>query len=120
MSGPPQGHEQLEYFTCTESKIVPRLDVAGAILNAVGAAITIADDGTANRGVVAAIDVGFVVLLAASSKTGYRRINECQAAKLELARRSEQTAASLALAADLVRWPPPPVADSGRVRQVPR
>ena len=35
--GPPAGHEQMDYFTCTESDVGPILDVVWGSLNLLGA-----------------------------------------------------------------------------------
>ena len=41
--GPPEGHEQLDYFTCTESNTGPILDVIFASLNVISALAVAAD-----------------------------------------------------------------------------
>ena len=95
VKGPPIGHEQLEYFRCTESRTFPILDVIGVAVSLLDAA-TVEDDPN--------IHLAFAVSFGASAWTGYRRVNECRAARLESARRSAPPPDPLAVPADEVPW----------------
>ena len=97
VDGPPSGHENLEDFTCTESRLLPALDGVWAGLGGVLAAVAASEESTsasgdAILGTGIAVGVGFLVLNGASSITGFRRVNSCRAAQSELARRSQEVA----------------------------
>ena len=116
VSGPPLGHEELEYFTCTESNSVPVLDVLWAGLNASSLA---AGASSSPSGAVVGVSLGWVALSGFSAWTGFKRVNECRAARIELARRTAPAVDSRAVAGDQVRWPAPPrpaVLEPGGIR----
>ncbi len=97
VDGPPLGHENLEDFTCTESRLLPALDGVWAGLWGVLAAVAASEESSSNsesleQGLTTAVGVGFLVLNGASSITGFRRVNSCRAAQSELARRSQEVA----------------------------
>lgn len=95
--GPPIGHEQMDYFSCTESNTGPIVDVVWGTLNVIGA-ISIAADPEAYEAefgynATAVIVSGFAwgVVSSVAAATGFKRSKECRAAKLQLAQRQAQS-----------------------------
>ena len=87
--GPPRGYEQMDSFSCTESRIVPVLDVVGVGASVVNAATAederglFGEDGSwfaPSREAQIASHVVVGVVLAASAVTGFRRVDRCRAA----------------------------------------
>ena len=133
---PPPGHQAMDSFSCAESKVLPRLDYAGAFL-ALGAAAIVSPTETVSESVFfgtvtttsgsatnAALGFGGAVLLGVSGWVGGRRVEACRAAKLELAERNGAAASARSTAASARlpgRWSPAlfppgpdvPLADSG-------
>ena len=98
VNGPPQGHEQLAYFPCTESNAVPILDGIGAGLSVLGV-ITAEDDPPGElyrweRETYVAVNLSAAALLGLSTWVGSRRVRACRAARLELAKRTQEQNAS--------------------------
>jgi Big-like domain-containing protein len=85
---PPQNHEQLSYFSCTESNVGPILDVIWAGLNVLGA-LTVSGDPNSynNPGQVEAVGLGWGVLSGAAAVAGFGKTSRCRAAKSQLAER---------------------------------
>lgn len=103
--GPPAGHEQMDYFTCTESDVGPILDVVWGSLNLLGA-LSIASNPEAYEetyGVSSssgiAIGIAWAGISTASAVTGLGRSKKCREAKLQLAQRQAQYRSSKAPAA---------------------
>jgi hypothetical protein len=97
VNGPPSGHENLEDFGCTESKVVPAVDGAWAGLWGVLAVVAMAQDHNSEseqlgQGLTALVGAGVLVLNGASSITGFTRVNSCRAARSQLARRAREAA----------------------------
>jgi len=99
--GPPSGYEQMDSFSCTESRVVPVLDIVGAGSSVIGAMTAEDEPGLFEEGgSLFAVDretqiVGsllFGAVLTASAIVGFRRVNHCRAAQEELVRRSEELA----------------------------
>ncbi len=93
---PPVGHEQMDYFTCTESNTGPVLDIVWGSLNLLGV-LTIAADPDAyeemygvdaTSGIV--VGLTWTGVSAAAAATGFKRSKQCRAAKLDLAQRQAQ------------------------------
>jgi hypothetical protein len=85
---PPQNHEQLIYFSCTESNVGPILDVVWAGLNVLGA-LTVAGDPNSydNPGQVEAVGFAWGVVSGAAAVVGFGKTSRCRAAKRQLAER---------------------------------
>ena len=117
--GPPPGHQAMDSFSCAESKVLPRLDYAGAFLALGAAAVvspteTVSESGffgtvrtTSGSATNAALGLGGAVLLGVSGWVGGKRVEGCRAAKLELAERNGGTAASASSTAASARLPGP-------------
>ena len=73
---PPAGHEQMDYFTCTESNVAPIIDVIVVI----EAFVFGAERRIANRLV-------FAGLSGVAAGVGFSKSRECRAAKRALAQR---------------------------------
>jgi len=86
--GPPAGHENLPYFTCTESNTGPILDIVWAGLNVIGA-LTIAGDPNSYENPDAAVAGGLVwgVVSSSAAAVGFNKTKKCRAAKQQLAAR---------------------------------
>ena len=113
--GPPVGHEQMNYFSCTETDVGPVLDIVWGGLNLLGA-IMIASDpdayeetyGTdASSAIVLGFAWGGVSTIAAV--TGFNRSEQCRDAKLQLAQRQAQYRAAAAPPAVAATPTPAPV-----------
>ncbi len=89
VKAPPIGYQDMEYFPCTESKTVPVLDGVWAGLNALGAILALADNETADRGRVVLVGTSWAVVSGGAMLWGSQRVDECRAAKAEVAGREE-------------------------------
>lgn len=88
---PPEGHEQLDYFTCTESNAGPIIDVIWASLNVIGALAATADpDAYVNSGEIVTIGLSWGVLSGAAAGVGFNKSKKCKAAKRALTARQMQ------------------------------
>jgi hypothetical protein len=89
VNGPPTGHEQLPYFSCTQSNTMPVLDAIWAGLNGLGAAVALsADESTLqDRNQTVAVGAAWLVVSGLSARTGFRRTNQCRAATMQLVQR---------------------------------
>ncbi len=85
---PPQGHDQMEYFTCTESKTGPILDVivSGLSVFAAAGAATI-DDPDFDRGATIGGYIVAVGLWGSAAVVGFNKTNRCREAKRALMER---------------------------------
>jgi len=90
--GPPPGYEAMDSFPCTESKVLPRLDYAGAIVALLVAAVVAPTSGeselfglpvttSSGSGTNAAFALGGAALLGVSGWMGGRRVEDCRAAR---------------------------------------
>lgn len=93
VNGPPSGHAQMNYFSCTESDAGPILDAIGAGLQAVGT-IAIAADPDAyedywdvSSGAAIASGSAWTILLGSAALVGFNKTDGCRAAKRALADR---------------------------------
>ena len=86
---PPEGHEQLDYFTCTENNAGPIIDVVWASLNVLGALVAAGDPDAYAEGTVA-IGLSWGILSAAAAGVGFNKSKKCKAAKRALAARQVQ------------------------------
>jgi hypothetical protein len=83
--GPPQGHERMNYFSCTESNVGPILDVTWAGLNLVGGIIGYASQGS--NSISGPIGLAEFSIWFLSGSDGFRKSRQCRAAKQQLADR---------------------------------
>ena len=94
--GPPPGHEQMDYFTCTETNTGPILDIVWGGLNLLGALSIASDPDTYEETYGVDASTGIVIGLAwtgvstVSAATGFSRSKKCRDAKLQLAQRQAQ------------------------------
>jgi hypothetical protein len=96
VKGPPTGHENLPYFTCTESNLVPALDAIWAGLNGLGAArAASAEDGTyVNQDEAMLVGTMWLVVSGLSSHSGFRKTKSCRTAVQQLTLRLQTGARS--------------------------
>lgn len=91
--GPPEGHEQMDYFTCTEGDVGPILDFVWAGLNLAGAIACAAqsddyyDDSYYDKGTCTAVGLTWGVVSTSAGVVGVNKTKKCRAAKLQLAER---------------------------------
>ena len=96
VQAPPEGHEQMPYFSCTESNAGPIIDVVVGGLYAVSALLCAADPegyedySGYNAGACVAVGIGMGALLGTSTIVGFDKTKKCRAAKLQLAERQMQ------------------------------
>lgn len=89
--GPPTGHEQMDYFSCTEGNAGPIIDVIWASLNVL-TALTIAVDpdsdfyyGDPNAAIASSLL--WTVFSSAAAGVGFNKSKRCRAAKRQWADR---------------------------------
>jgi hypothetical protein len=89
--GPPEGHEQLDYFACTESSFGPALDAIWAGFTVLGVLIAASEDdesfGSPDAGALAAFYLPQAVVWGVSAGVGFNKTAKCRAAKRKLAER---------------------------------
>lgn len=88
--GPPSGHETMNYFSCSEGRVGPTLDLVWAGLNLVGAAAANSDVYSSSEyspGQIRAIGLTEGVIWGASGLFGYKKVSRCLDAKQQLADR---------------------------------
>jgi hypothetical protein len=117
VEGPPPGAENMPFFTCTRSKVLPSLDVAWGALNAVGAANALSADEFEyedtygySRNTVIGVGVAWVVVSALSARSGFGKVDRCRAAIAQAATRpaTDEPAAIAAPGNGALRgWSPP-------------
>ncbi len=89
--GPPDGHERMDYFSCTESNAGPIIDAIWGGLNVLGA-LVIAGDPAAYDNPDARIASGLVwgVVSGSAAAVGFNKSKKCRVAKQQLAQRQAQ------------------------------
>ena len=87
VDGPPPDHADLDYFTCTPSRVAPRLDVVGAGLNVLAALVVAASDadfnyygGNSIRETLILGYLGQAAIYGFSARSGFSRVNACNEA----------------------------------------
>jgi hypothetical protein len=94
VEAPPVDHAERPYFTCTQSKVAPTLDVVWGGLNVLGAVVALAtpedewDQDSGDRAAVVAVGLGWGVVSGLSAYSGYRKVDDCRQALEALALRS--------------------------------
>jgi len=86
---PPESHEQMDFFSCTESNAGPIIDVIWASLNVIGALAAASDPDAYAEG-TAAIGLSWGILSGAAAGVGFNKSKKCKAAKRALAARQTQ------------------------------
>ncbi len=85
---PPEGHEQMDYFTCTESDAGPIIDFVWAGLNVAGAIVYASDpDAYENSSAGIAVGLGWGAFSTSAGIVGLNKTKKCRAAKRQLAER---------------------------------
>jgi hypothetical protein len=92
---PPEGHEQMQHFTCTESNAGPIIDIIWASLNFLGAVAAASNpeyyrDQGYEPGPIIAGGVIWGTVSSAAAGVGFQKSKKCKAAKLQLAQRQAQ------------------------------
>lgn len=88
VNGPPENHQKMEYFNCTESEVGPILDGIWAGLNAAGATTAaINPDEYENSGAIITSGLIWTGVSGAASIVGQNKVNDCRNAKRALAER---------------------------------
>lgn len=91
VKGPPVGHEQMDYFTCTEGDAGPILDLVWGGLNVAGALVCASDpDAYENSSACIAGGIGWGAISTASAAVGFGKTKKCRDAKQQLAERQAQ------------------------------
>jgi uncharacterized protein YjdB len=80
--GPPEGHEQMDYFSCTESNAGPIIDLVWASLNVTGAAV-ISANPEEYENADAAVAGGLIwgAVSTAAAIVGFNKTSKCREAK---------------------------------------
>ncbi len=98
--GPPEGYEQMDYFTCTESNTGPILDVIWGGLNVIGAIVVLSDpDEYEESNQIIASGLTWGAISGTAAAVGFSKTSKCRDAKQEMAQTegvSEQSQADYA------------------------
>ena len=86
---PPEGHEQLDYFTCTDNNAGPIIDVIWGSLMAINAIVAAAEPDYYGEG-ASVIYLSWAILSGAAASSGFNKSKKCRAAKRALAARQTQ------------------------------
>ena len=83
---PPEGHEQMDYFGCTEGNVGPILDAVVAGLSVVGIVYAAAGEGDTevSTGAAIASNVVGVGLWGSAALVGFNKTKRCKEAKRAL------------------------------------
>lgn len=88
VNGPPENHQEMNYFNCTESEVGPILDGVWAGLNAAGAVTAaINPDDYENSGAIITSGLIWTGVSGAASIVGQNKVSDCRQAKRALADR---------------------------------
>lgn len=91
VKGPPVGHEQMDYFTCTEGDAGPILDLVWGGLNVVGALVCASDpDAYENSSACIIGGFGWGAISGTSAAVGFGKTKKCRDAIQQLADRQAQ------------------------------
>lgn len=88
--GPPNDYESMNYFSCSEGKVGPTLDLIWAGLNFAGAAVASSDNSSSSSlstSQIRTIGVTEGLLWGVSGIVGYGKVSRCREAKQDLADR---------------------------------
>jgi len=115
VNGPPPNHESLPFFTCTQSKTWPILDVVwgGAAFLSGVSVLAMSDEEFANSGsdgdrvTTGVVGLAWGVASGFSARSGFNKVNECRAAYAGLAQRSVGDALQQASDLSTASWRPP-------------
>ena len=83
---PPEGYEQMDHFTCTESDAGPIIDVIWGGLNVLGALVAASDPDEYDNSTIV-IGLSWGVVSSISAGVGFNKSKRCRAAKQEMAAR---------------------------------
>jgi len=98
---PPEGHEQLQYFSCTETNTGPILDIVWGGLNVLGAIGVAADPSAFDApGPTVASGLAWGVLSGAAAGVGFNKSRRCRDAKQQLAARQAQMLQGISMRVD--------------------
>lgn len=91
VNGPPAEHEQMTYFSCTESNAGPIIDAVVAGLEAAGTiAVAVDSDEYEDSGALIGGGVFWTALLGSAAVVGLNKTADCRAAKRAHAERQAQ------------------------------
>jgi hypothetical protein len=92
---PPEGHEQMDYFSCTENNTGPIIDVVWGSLNVIGALVVASDPDYYESegydpGTAVAVGLAWGAVSGTAAVVGFNKSKKCRAAKQALAERQAQ------------------------------
>ena len=117
VNGPPPNHERLNFFTCSQSRVTPGLDLVWSGFMVLGAVAVLAasdaeverDFGYGNKGLAIGTYAGWGVLTGLSAASGFKKVGQCRDATAllmeRLSRPPETPSATRSLEA--LVWRPP-------------
>ena len=123
VNGPPPNHERLNFFTCTQSRVAPGVDLVWTGLTAIGVVMVLSSselevdrDLGVSKAVGVGIYAGWGAATALSAVSGFKTVNQCRNATAllmeRLSRPPDTPSATPSLGA--LGWRPPllsPVSD---------
>ena len=94
VNGPPLGHQRMEDFSCTESRVWPIVDIGLGATAAATTRVQTESPVTGEWEVVVGQTIAFAAAVTAvyalSSFVGFKRVSTCRAAKQNIAQREKQ------------------------------
>ena len=116
VNGPPPNHERLNFFTCTQSRVMPGIDAlwtAGSALVIVGVLsgweTNVQREQGVGKGAVVAIYGSWGAATALTAASGFKKVNQCRTATALLMERLSPApdAASATPSLEALAWRPP-------------
>lgn len=88
---PPEGHERMSSFNCTESNAGPIIDIIWGALNVLGALQAASDpDAYENSSQIVAVGLSWGVISGTAAGVGFDKSKKCRTARRSLAERQSQ------------------------------
>ena len=98
VNGPPPNHERLNYFTCTQSRVAPGIDLVWTGFALLGVVTVLAASDAEveshfgyGKGPAAGIYAGWGAVTGLSAVSGFKKVNQCRDATALLLERLSRT-----------------------------
>ena len=108
VNAPPTNHADLDFFTCTQSKLAPVLDVGWAGFSALGVTFGLLTsdeelqrDYDISKAQLIGFYAPFVVLNSLSARSGFKKVSACKDATASLAARLNSSSSAAPQTPDL-------------------
>ena len=114
--GPPPNHERLNFFTCSQGRVAPSIDLVWTGLTVLGIVTVLAASDAEvesnfgyGKGPAAGIYAGWGAVTGLSAASGFKKVNQCRAATALLLERVNRPAdtPSATPSLEALAWRPP-------------